>query len=163
LISLVDFDTENLSAFAERELSGAVDGEELNGFPDLMLARGKQEVHNPFFFLHEYKKELDNHTPDPTGQLLSAMLLAYEKNKNVQEIAEQPYVVGTQWFFVVFKDREYGISDSYSSTHEDELLHILRIMKAGHTIKSEKYGANKKTFFFDLMAVPTLLQCTFPC
>ena len=55
LISLVNFDTESLSAFAERELSGVVDGEELNGFPDIMVARGKQEVRNPFFFLHEYK------------------------------------------------------------------------------------------------------------
>jgi hypothetical protein len=88
LISLVNFDTENLSAFAERELSGVVDGEELSGLPDLMVARGKQEVDSPFFFLHEYKKELDNHTPDPAGQLLVAMLLAYEKNKEIRLLAK---------------------------------------------------------------------------
>lgn len=144
LITLVQFDTENLSAFAERELSGTVDGEELSGLPDLMVARGKQEVHNPFFFLHEYKKELDNNSPDPAGQLLSAMLLAYEKNKDEAQMAEKPiygtYVVGRQWFFVVLKDREYGISDSYASTHEDELLDILRMMKAARQKIREIWG-----------------------
>ncbi len=144
LISLVDFDTENLSAFAERELSGTVDGEELSGFPDLMVARGKQEVDAPFFFLHEYKKELDNNSPDPAGQCLAAMLLAYEKNRDVPQMAEQPiygtYVVGRQWFFVVLKDREYGISDSYASTHKDELLDILRIMKAARQKIREIWG-----------------------
>ncbi len=133
LISLVDFDTESLSAFAERELSGVVDGEELSGFPDLMIARGKQEVHDPCFFLHEYKKELDNNSPDPAGQLLSAMLLAYEKNKDVPQMTEKPiygtYVVGRQWFFVVLKDREYAISLAYDATHDEELFDILRIMK----------------------------------
>lgn len=144
LISLVDFDTENLSAFAERELSGTVDGEELSGFPDLMVARGKQEVDTPFFFLHEYKKELDNNSPDPAGQCLAAMLLAYEKNRDVPQMAEQPiygaYVVGRQWFFVVLKDREYGISDSYASTHKDELFDILRIMKAARQRVREIWG-----------------------
>jgi hypothetical protein len=144
LITLVQFDTENLSAFAERELSGTVDGEELSGFPDLMVARGKQEVHNPFFFLHEYKKELDNNTPDPAGQLLSAMLLAYEKNKDVLQMAEKPiygtYVVGRQWFFVVLKDREYAISLAYDATHDEELLNILCIMKVARQKIREIWG-----------------------
>ncbi len=144
LITLVQFDTENLSAFAERELSGTVDGEELSGLPDLMVARGKQEVHNPFFFLHEYKKELDNNTADPAGQLLSAMLLAYEKNKDVPKMTEKPiygtYVVGRQWFFFVLKDREYGISLAYDATHDEELLNILRIMKAARQKIREIWG-----------------------
>jgi len=133
LISLLNFDTESLSAFAERELSGEVDGEELSGFPDMMVARGKQEVHNPFFFLHEYKKELDNNSPDPAGQLLAAMLLAYEKNKNVPQMLNQAiygtYVVGRNWFFVVLKEKEYGISLAYDATHDEELLDILQVMK----------------------------------
>jgi hypothetical protein len=144
LVSLINFDTETLSAFAERELSGTVDGEELSGSPDLMVARGKQEVDTPFFFLHEYKKELDNNSPDPAGQCLAAMLLAYEKNRDVPQMAEQSiygtYVVGRQWFFVVLKDREYGISDSYASTHKDELLDILRIMKAARQKIREIWG-----------------------
>ncbi len=134
MISLVNFDTESLSAFAERELSGTVDGEEMNGNPDFMVARGKQEVDSPFFFLHEYKKELDNNSPDPAGQCLAAMLLAYEKNRNVPEMAEKPiygtYVIGRNWFFVILKDREYAISLAYDATHSDQLYDILRILKA---------------------------------
>ncbi|TAE00723.1 MAG: hypothetical protein EAZ97_05125 [Bacteroidetes bacterium] len=144
LISLVNFDTESLSIFAERELSGVVDGEELNGFPDMMVARGKQEVDTPFFFLHEYKKELDNHSPDPAGQCLAAMLLAYEKNLEVPQMAEKPvygaYVIGRNWFFVVLKDREYGISDAYVATHEDELMDILRILKSSRETIREIWG-----------------------
>lgn len=144
IITLADYDTDNLSAFADRYFEGEVDGEILSGVPDFMVARGKQEVKSPFFFLHEYKKELDNDSPDPAGQLLAAMLLAYEHNLQVPELSKKPvygaYVIGRQWFFVILQGREYAISDSYSSTHEDELLDIFRIMKANREKIREIWG-----------------------
>jgi hypothetical protein len=144
IITLADYDTENLSAFVDRYFEGEVDGEILNGKPDFIVARGKQEMKSPFFFLHEYKKELDNDSPDPAGQLLAAMLLAYEHNLQVPELSQKPiygvYVVGRQWFFVILQGREYSISDSYSSTHEDELLDIFRIMKANREKIREIWG-----------------------
>jgi hypothetical protein len=144
IITLADYDTDNLSAFANRYFEGVVDGEVLSGTPDFMVARGKQEMKSPFFFLHEYKKELDNDSPDPAGQLLAAMLLAYEHNLQVPELSQKPvygaYVVGRQWFFVILQGREYSISDSYSSTHEDELLDIFRIMKASREKIREIWG-----------------------
>jgi hypothetical protein len=134
IISSIDYDTDEISAFSERAISGIVDGEELNGEPDLIVARGKQEVKTPFFFLHEYKKELDNNSPDPAGQCLAAMLLAYEQNLNTPKMAQKPimgaYIVGRNWFFMTLQGREYCISDAYVSTHEDDLLSIYRIMKA---------------------------------
>ena len=149
IITLADYDTDSLSAFANRYFEGVVDGELLSGTPDFMVARGKQEIKSPFFFLHEYKKEAPyppqgEIAEDPLGQLLAAMLLAYEHNLQVPELSQKPvygaYVVGRQWFFVILQDREYSISDSYSSTHEDELLDIFRIMKASREKIREIWG-----------------------
>ncbi|TAE68513.1 MAG: hypothetical protein EAZ85_14075 [Bacteroidetes bacterium] len=135
LITLVGYDNNDISCFAERYISGMVDGEELSGTPDLIIAVGKQEVKAPLFFLHEYKKELDNDTPDPAAQCLSAMLLAYQLNLNIPKMAEKSifgaYVVGRNWFFMVLNnDKSYSISDAFVSTHEDDLLKIYMIMKA---------------------------------
>ena len=144
IITLANYDSNKVSAFADRYFEGIVDGEELNGRPDFMVARGKQEMKSPFFFLHEYKKELDNDSPDPAGQLLAAMLLAYEYNLQVPELSQKPvygaYVIGRNWFFVILQAREYCISDAYVSTHEDELLDIFRIMKASREKIREIWG-----------------------
>jgi hypothetical protein len=144
LISLTDYDTENLSAFADRYLEGEVDGEMISGKPDFMVAEGKQEVKSPFFFIHEYKKELDNDSPDPAAQLLAAMLVAYEHNLNISALNHQPlygaYVVGRYWYFVILQGREYAISDSYTATQEDDLLDIFRILKANRRQIREIWG-----------------------
>lgn len=133
IISSIGFDTDEVSAFAERSISGIVEGEELSGEPDLIVARGKQEIKVPFFFLHEYKKELDNNSPDPAGQCLAAMLLAYELNLKTVNMAQKPimgaYIIGRNWFFMILQGRAYCISDAYVSTHEDDLISIYRIMK----------------------------------
>lgn len=144
IITLTDFDTERISAFAERHLEGTVDGELLSGEPDLMVAQGKQEVSAPFFFLHEYKKELDNDSPDPAGQCLAAMLVAQELNKDVPQMKERPiygaYVVGRYWYFVILSGKKYCISDGFMATHEDDLLSILRLMKASRQKMREIWG-----------------------
>jgi hypothetical protein len=144
ILTLVRFDTEDISGFSQRELIGTVDGEELKGFPDFMVARGKQEVEAPFFFLHEYKKELDNNSPDPAAQCLSAMLLAYEQNLAIPEMAGMPihgaYIIGRQWFFVILQDREYAVTNSLAATHKDEIVEILRYVKASRKKIAEIWG-----------------------
>lgn len=144
IITLTDYDTENLSSFADRYLEGTVDGELLCGNPDFIVATGKQEVEAPFFFLHEYKKEINNDTPDPAGQLLAAMLVAYEQNLQVATLKEKPiygaYVIGRHWYFVILQAKQYAISNSYTATHEDELLDIFRIMKANRNQIRETFG-----------------------
>jgi hypothetical protein len=144
LILLTQYDTRNLSAFADRSLEGTVDGEFMQGNPDFMVARGKQVVKSPFFFIHEYKKEIDNNSQDPAGQLLAAMLVAYEQNLVIPELKEKPlygaYVVGRYWYFVILQGREYAISLSYDSTHEDQLFDIFRILKANRQKIREIWG-----------------------
>lgn len=133
IITLVGYDTEELSAFANRALDGTVDGEYMSGNPDFMVARGKQEVKSPFFCLHEYKKELDNNSPDPAGQCLVAMLVAQQKNLDTPQMAGKPiygsYVIGRNWFFLILDGLEYSISDAFVTTHQDDLIKVLKILK----------------------------------
>lgn len=143
IITLIDYDTDSISAFADRYLEGVVDGETLSGKPDFVVAKGKQEMKAPFFFLHEYKKELNNDSPDPAGQCLAAMLVAYQYNLQVPELKEKPiygaYVIGRNWFFMILEGRNYAISDAYVATHTDDLLDIYRIMKASRNRIREIY------------------------
>jgi hypothetical protein len=149
IIRLVGYDSKNLSGFADRTITSVVDGEELSGKPDFMVARGKQEIKAPIFFIHEYKKEAPYPSQgeiieDPAGQLLAAMLVAYQENLQVKELKEKPlcgaYVVGRQWYFVILQGREYGISLAYDSTYEEHLLDIFRILKANRQQIREIWG-----------------------
>jgi len=126
IIELVDYDTEQFKSFANRRLKGEIDGKEVSGEVDLMIATGDYEPKAPYFCLHEYKKEkgADN---DPLGQLLIAMLTAQALNDNEFPIYGA-YVAGRNWFFVTLKDNAYCISDEYIATRDD-LYDILRIMK----------------------------------
>lgn len=149
LIRLIRYDTKHLSAFADRNLEGTVDGVFMQGNPDLMVARGKQEAKSPFFFLHEYKKEAP-YPPqgeileDPTGQLLAAMLVAYEHNLAVPELAQKPiygtYVVGRFWYFVALQAKEYDISSAYDATQQEQLLDIFRFLKTNRQQIREIWG-----------------------
>jgi hypothetical protein len=149
LISLTNYDTENLSAFADRYLEGEVDGEVICGKPDFMVAQGKQDVGSPFFFIHEYKKEAP-YPPqgeiieDPAAQLLAAMLVAYEHNLNISALNQKPiygaYVIGRLWYFVVLQGREYAMSLAYDATKADDLLEIFRMLKANRQQIREIWG-----------------------
>jgi len=85
LIDKVDYDEESFKSFANRKLKGEIDGETVSGEVDLMIASGKFEPKEPYFCLHEYKKEkgADN---DPLGQLIIAMMTAQEINANKNPI-----------------------------------------------------------------------------
>jgi hypothetical protein len=117
LIDMVDYDNSEYKAFANRKLKGKIDGEEVSGEVDLMIASGKFEPKEPYFCLHEYKKEkgADN---DPLGQLIIAMMTAQELNKNKFPIYGA-YVMGRNWFFLTLEGRKYCISDEYVATRDD--------------------------------------------
>ncbi|MEN0002810.1 MAG: hypothetical protein AAF798_01655 [Bacteroidota bacterium] len=117
LIDMVDYDGPAYKAFANRRLSGTIDGEEISGEVDLMIASGKYEPKAPYFCLHEYKKE-QGVDRDPYGQLLIAMMTADELNGS-QNPVYGAFVMGRNWFFVTLKDRKYCISDQYVATRED--------------------------------------------
>jgi hypothetical protein len=126
MVTLVNFDTDYFSAFSERRFTGVIDGEEMIGEPDLIIAEGSQEPESMFFCLHEYKKSIDS-SGDSVGQCLAAMMVAQELNDNDIPIYGCS-VLGDKWRFIILKDKEYAISEVFIET-QDEIFEIFRILK----------------------------------
>ncbi len=79
LMALAKYTTRHSNFFAERLFSGIVDGIEMGGRPDGMIASGVREPETPYFCFQEYKRETDPEG-DPAAQALAAMLVAQELN-----------------------------------------------------------------------------------
>jgi hypothetical protein len=128
LLGLVDFDMEtaNIHAFTQRSLSGTVNGIRVGGRVDFIVATGKSKPIQPFFFLHEHKKERGSDN-NPRAQLLVEMLVARELN-HIEYPLYGCYVVGRNWFFVVLEGTEYAVSDAFVAT-QDDLFNIVAILK----------------------------------
>lgn len=126
VIALVKYTTKQFNFFVERTFAGSVDGIEMSGKPDGMIASGFREPERPYFCFQEYKKETDP-DGDPVAQVLAAMLVAQELNE-YQHPVYGCYVKGSFWYFLVLQGREYCISDPYVATR-DEVFDIFRILK----------------------------------
>ena len=66
LIAFVNYSTKKFNFFAERMFNGTVDGIEMGGKPDGMIASGFREPERPYFCFQEYKKDQDPEG-DPAG------------------------------------------------------------------------------------------------
>jgi hypothetical protein len=144
LINIIDFKVPyQLNFFAQRPISAIVDNYELFGKPDGMLAAGNFEPEAAFFSFQEYKKDV-NSSGDPAGQNLAAMLVGQAQNKaqnkDNDEVVYGCYVVGRLWYFMVLKGKEFAISKDYSATHDDDILNIVRILKALRSILFARLG-----------------------
>ncbi|MEM7534533.1 MAG: hypothetical protein AAF639_20295 [Chloroflexota bacterium] len=137
LINLVNFSSENRKFFAERPLGATFGKIELNGKVDGMIASGRRVPKQPYFCLHEYKKEEDP-DGDPAGQALAAMFVAQELNQHEQPIYGG-YVKGSIWYFMVLQGLEYSISHGYLATREDifDIFHALKSLKTMIELMSE--------------------------
>ena len=135
IIGLVDYDTDKYKSFANRKLKTIIDGKEISGEVDLMIAGGEFEPKAPYFCLHEYKKErgVDN---DPLGQLLIAMIAARELNGD-GKVIYGAYVAGRNWFFLTLTGKQYCISNEYVATRDD-IYDIFKIMKRLKVIVQER-------------------------
>ena len=118
LLRLIPFRSDNRRPFLDRPMSFTYgDGQETSGKVDWVLAEGIQDPREPFFFIHEYKKEIEA-TGDPLGQLLIAMVGARRKNELLFPLYGC-YVLGRSWFFVVLNDDQYAVSAAFDATQED--------------------------------------------
>jgi len=118
LIRLVDYDeAKEYDTYIERTIQAKVEGENLRGVVDFILATGDLEPRGPFFFIHEYKKEKGT-ADDVIGQLLSAMLVAQKLNAKDNPIYGC-YVIGRLWFFVVLSGKEYAITSGHIASNDD--------------------------------------------
>ncbi|MCP4352933.1 MAG: hypothetical protein GY795_46375 [Desulfobacterales bacterium] len=129
VLTLVDYTTDYFNLFAERHFQGVVQGIEMAGKPDGMIATGWREPEKPFFCFQEYKKETDPEG-DPAAQALAAMLVAQEVNEHKHPVYGC-YVKGRDWFFLVLQEKEYAISEPYIATRDDlpDIFRILRVLK----------------------------------
>lgn len=120
------------SYFLERELAAEIDGFELFGRVDGMIATGYRSPKMPYFCLYEYKRQTDPNG-DPQGQALIAMLVAQKLNYNQNRNANRPiygsYIIGRNWYFMALVGKEYAISKDFSCV-DDEMIDIFRILKS---------------------------------
>jgi hypothetical protein len=126
-IAEAELHTELYKPFTQRNMTIKLPELELNGKVEFMLAKGRVMPRKPFFFLHEYKQERRRET-DPLAQVLLAMLAARIENQHDFD-DYGCYVVGRNWFFVLFKGDVYEVSESFDATKEDDLFRIFMMIR----------------------------------
>lgn len=127
LLRFIPFRSQGRRPFLDRTLSFAYDDHrETTGKVDWMLADGIQDPRAPYFFLHEYKREVEA-SGDPLGQLLIAMVGARLLNE-LNFPLYGCYVLGRNWFFVILDEQQYVVSDAFVATQED-IFRIYSILR----------------------------------
>ena len=121
-------DTKLFNTYFEKTVSATIEGHFLKTKTDFMVAKGILNIpQKPYFHFQEwkpYKKPVG----DSMGQLLEAFLIAQHLNAdNVPLYGCE--VIGKQWNFVIFEQRNYCTSKSYDSTESDDLLKIISILR----------------------------------
>lgn len=134
LLSLVNFDEEKYQSFFERTIVAPYQNDTLSGDVDFLVATGLRVPEQPYFFLHEHKKEADS-SGDPLGQLMIAMVAAQLLNQQAHPIYGA-YVMGRLWIFVVLYDNAYAVSLAYDATKE-AIYDIFRILTKTKAIITE--------------------------
>ncbi len=129
IMGLADFVTKQFNFFAERPFGGTVEGIEMSGKPDGMIASGFRKPEKPFFCFQEYKKQKDPEG-DPAGQALAAMLVAQELNEHHHPVYGA-YIIGADWCFMALREKLYAISPAYVATRDDvfDIFRILKVLK----------------------------------
>jgi len=127
LLDFVDFYQPSYRPFLERELRVEyAGGKKLWGIIDFLVASGKQSPKEPFFFLHEYKKQA-NTSNDPLGQLLAGMVAAQTMNPHSHPIYGV-YIIRRHWYFVLLDGKIYAESLAYDAT-KDDIMTIVAILR----------------------------------
>jgi hypothetical protein len=115
--------------FYERKLSGEVEGIPISVKIDGMLATptNANRPKTPYFFLQEFKRSLgDDH--DPEGQMLAAMILAQELNKDGKPLYGC-WLQGKNWNFTTLIGKTYCVSQQFDATDKADLAQIVFILR----------------------------------
>jgi hypothetical protein len=131
LLLVVNFDMPRYKIFSQRTLTATVNGIDIGGRVDFMLAKGKQRPSQPYFFIHEYKQERKG-ASDPKGQLLAELVAAQARNELKHPIYGC-YVVGRNWFFVILDNDKYAVTNALNASDND----ILKIIAMLRYVKTE--------------------------
>jgi hypothetical protein len=128
ILSLVDFSGRDYNTFFERDMNANIDGIELFGRVDMVVARGVSTPINPYFFIQEYKRFQLGPKSDPLSQLLGEMLVANTINKNSKCFG--CYIVGRFWYFVILENKNYTILEPLDSINLQDLEIIFTKLQA---------------------------------
>ena len=131
ILNLVDFNAEYLHDWYHASLSGEINGVEIKGFTDYMVASGTRDPRKPYFFIQEFKPSIPD--KDPEIQLLAEMLVTIEKNQT--NIMRGGYIVGQNWRFVILEkigenQFEYFLSKQFDALDLADLKKIYIILQA---------------------------------
>jgi hypothetical protein len=120
---------EKIQAFFERRLSGVVEDIPISVIVDGMVASPTkaERPQKPYFFLQEFKRSKgDDH--DPEGQMLSAMILAQELNKDDKPLYGC-WLQGRVWYFTTLIERNYCVSRLFDAADMEDLQQIVFILR----------------------------------
>ncbi|TAE02767.1 MAG: hypothetical protein EAZ97_02265 [Bacteroidetes bacterium] len=125
ILNQVNFMTENFHDWYDSSISAIINGVELKGYTDFMVATGIKTPKKPFFFIQEFKPTQAD--KDVEDQLLAEMLVAIEKNKTT--IMRGSYIIGRNWYFVIVEkiaenSFEYFVSKQFDSLELESLKQI---------------------------------------
>ena len=118
-----------IRVFYERKLAGEVEGIPISVKIDGMLATptNANRPKSPYFFLQEFKRSLgDDH--DPEGQMLAAMILAQELNKDGRPLYGC-WLQGKNWNFTTLEGKNYCVSKQFDATDMIDLQQIVFILR----------------------------------
>lgn len=118
-----------ISTFFERRFSGKVNNILISLIVDCMLASptNSGQPNHPYFFLQEFKQSLgDSH--DPEGQMLAAMILSHELNKDDKPLYGC-WIQGAVWRFTLLNGKEYCVSRTFDATNPEAILQIVFILR----------------------------------
>jgi hypothetical protein len=127
----VNFTTDRFHEWYDGSLSGMLNGVEIKGFADFMVATGTDEAKKPYFFIQEFKPSAPDRNPEV--QLLAELLISIEKNKT--NIMRGGYIIGQYWKFVILEkigenQFQYFVSKSFDSLDLPDLKQIYVILQA---------------------------------
>ena len=133
-ISIVFFvvqldEPKKIGTFFERKFLGKVNNISISLVVDCMLASPSYsgQPKFPYFFLQEFKRSLgDSH--DPEGQMLAAMILAQEINKDGKPMYGC-WIQGRFWYFTTLVNDKYCVSEPYNATNSADLLQIVFVLR----------------------------------
>lgn len=127
---IASINTDNqIKVFYERTISASVDGHNLKVTADCLVAKPLpfNEPAQPYYFLQEYKKGRGE-SKDPEAQMLTAMLIAQQKNEQAIPIYGS-YLFGSRWRFCTLVNKKYCQSRDYDADEYDDLHSIVFIIR----------------------------------
>lgn len=131
ILNKVDFMQSGISDWYERSLKGQINGVEIGGVTDYMVAQGIKEPETPYFFIQEFKPSKPSVFPE--DQLLAELIVSLQLN-GTQHI-KGAYIVGQFWTFVILERNmdgayKFHIAPSLDSLKIEDLKHIYKNLQA---------------------------------